>query len=112
MYLKFKDENKLQYRPLPNVLTIKESPIDGLGLFATARIFTGHIIGTTHVLDFGFPDNVIRTALGGFINHSDEPNCILVREGRRLMLKTAGVIRPDDELTLKYGALEDLSKLP
>tara|TARA_A100001515_G_scaffold100129_1_gene80970 strand:+ start:173 stop:511 length:339 start_codon:yes stop_codon:yes gene_type:complete len=112
MYLKMRDENKKNYRPLPQVLTIKESPIDGLGLFATARIFSGHILGTTHVLDFGFPDNVIRTPIGGFINHSDDPNCILVREGRRLMLKTKNVIQPNEEITLRYEAVESLSKHP
>ena len=102
----------LMYRPLPNVLTVKESSIDGLGVFAKCHIFSGHVLGTTHVLDFGFPDNMIRTPIGGFINHSDDPNCVLIREGRRLMLKTKKVINEGEEITLCYGQTQELMLLP
>ena len=37
------------YRPLPACVTIKESPIDGFGLFATERITVGTYIGIVHV---------------------------------------------------------------
>ena len=44
-----------------------------------------------------------RTPLGGFINHSERPNCKLsdVGEGR-LHLFTTTEIEPGGELTLKY----------
>ena len=100
------------YRPLPRILTVAESPIDGLGIFAKCHIFSGHVIGTTHVLDFDFADNLIRTPLGGFINHSKDPNCILIREGRRLMLKTKKGIDEGEEITLSYGATKELIRLP
>ncbi len=61
------------YRPLPDVLTIKNSPIDGLGLFATKAIKANSFIGVTHIRDEQFENKYIRTPLGGFYNHSNEP---------------------------------------
>ena len=62
------------YRPLPEGLTIKKSPIEGLGLYATKDIKSNIYIGITHVLDERFENNYLRTPLGGFYNHSDKPN--------------------------------------
>jgi len=62
------------YRPLPEGLTIKKSPIEGLGLYATKDIKSNVFIGVTHVLDERFENNYLRTPLGGFYNHSDNPN--------------------------------------
>ena len=61
------------YRPLPKQLTIKNSPIEGLGLFATEKIKSNSFIGVTHVRDEQFENKYIRTPLGGFYNHSNEP---------------------------------------
>ena len=60
------------YKPLPDSLTIKSSDISGLGLFATEGIGQGTNLGTTHIK---IKDEIIRTPLGGFINHSNTPNC-------------------------------------
>ena len=62
------------YRPLPLELTIKKSPIEGLGLYATKNIKSNVFIGLTHILDERFENNYLRTPLGGFYNHSDNPN--------------------------------------
>ena len=62
------------YRPLPDSLTIKKSPIEGLGLYATKDINSNAFIGITHILDERFENNYLRTPLGGFYNHSDNPN--------------------------------------
>ena len=62
------------YRPLPDSLTIKKSPIEGLGLYATKNIKSNIYIGLTHILDERFENNYLRTPLGGFYNHSDSPN--------------------------------------
>ena len=62
------------YRPLPEGLTIKKSPIEGLGLYATKIIKPNVFIGLTHILDERFENNYLRTPLGGFYNHSDTPN--------------------------------------
>ena len=64
------------YKPLPKQLTIKKSPIEGLGLYATEDIKKNLFIGVTHVRDEQFENKYIRTPLGGFYNHSNEPNVI------------------------------------
>ena len=66
---------KFKYRPLPDLVTIKPSKIDGLGLFATQDIPKPRIIGRSHVQ---FTDEWERTPVGGFLNHSDTPNCVVV----------------------------------
>ena len=96
------------YKPLPPYLTIKESPLHGLGVFTTADIYLKTNLGISHVSDFDFPDNMIRTPLGGFINDSDEPNCELQREGRKLSVVVIKHIRDGDEITLKYGRTKTL----
>ena len=64
------------YRPLPDGLTIKNSPIEGLGLFATIDIKKNAFIGVTHIRDEQFENKYIRTPLGGFYNHSNDPTVI------------------------------------
>tara|TARA_Y100000817_G_scaffold291061_1_gene262272 strand:+ start:258 stop:698 length:441 start_codon:yes stop_codon:yes gene_type:complete len=64
------------YRPLPKQLTIKNSPIEGLGLFALEDIKKNSFLGVTHIRDEQFENKYIRTPLGGFYNHSNEPNVI------------------------------------
>ena len=64
------------YRPLPKELTIKNSPIEGLGLYAKEDIKKNTFIGVTHIRDEQFENKYIRTPLGGFYNHSNDPNII------------------------------------
>ena len=94
----------MTYRPLPKQVTIKESVIDGLGLYSTESLYPGQYLGITHVANNRFENGYIRTPLGGFINHSDTPNCE-VREDvdSNLMLFTLRQILPNEELTLKYN---------
>ena len=94
----------MTYRPLPEHLTIKESTIEGLGLYSTESLTQARFLGVSHVPNDKFENGYIRTPLGGFINHSEEPNCE-VREDvdGNLMLFTLRQILPDEELTLKYN---------
>ena len=90
------------YKPLPGSLTIKKSPIEGLGLYAAENIKANCFIGLTHIQDKDFENGYIRTPLGGFYNHSNEPNV------RRMV---------SDKLPkLKFGDLIDksldVSKIP
>ena len=62
------------YRPLPDGLTIKNSPIEGLGLFSNINIKKNTFIGITHIRDEQFDNKYIRTPLGGFYNHSKTSN--------------------------------------
>ena len=66
------------YRPLTPEVTIRKSCIEGLGLFTTCDIEEGHRLGITHIANNNFENQYIRTPLGGFINHSDTPNCTLI----------------------------------
>ena len=66
------------YNPLPETVTIKKSEIHGLGLFAEKDIPRETILGLTHIKHTTFPQNWLRTPLGGFYNHSDDPNCKLI----------------------------------
>ena len=97
----------MTYRPLPKQVTIKQSEIEGLGLYSTESLYPGQYLGITHVVNDRFENGYIRTPLGGFINHSEEPNCE-VREDvdRSLMLFTLRQILPNEELTLKYNLYE------
>jgi len=64
------------YKPLSDNLTIATSGINGLGLFAKESISQGTNLGMTH-LELG--QKIIRTPLGGFINHSNTPNCVKIK---------------------------------
>ena len=91
------------YKPLPDYITIKESPIHGLGLYATERIAEGTLIGITHHVHSNSQDGVIRTPLGGFGNHSDTPNCFkLLMEDTTWWIGAKEDIEKDDELTWRY----------
>ncbi len=96
----------MTYRPLPPQVTIKESGIHGLGLFAKVDIKMGHEIGITHIRDDFFDDGYVRTPLGGFFNHSETPNCECYSEGRFLRLRTIVPIKAGEELTVKYWLYE------
>ena len=63
---------QLTYRPLPPEVRLGFSDIEGVGVFAKKDIEKGHNFGMSH-LKIG--ERLIRTPLGGFINHSEVPNC-------------------------------------
>jgi len=90
---------KFNYKPLPSSLTIGKSSIDGLGLIATKNISAGQKLGVTHHLDFYDEKTLIRTPLGGFLNHSDSPNCFI---DKTYTLYTVVPITKGTELTVYY----------
>ena len=65
-------KEKNMYKPLPESLTIKTSGVHGLGLFADQKIKQATNFGMSHIK---IGDTIFRTPLGGFINHSNIPNC-------------------------------------
>ena len=83
------------YRPLPDGLTIKNSPIEGLGLFATIDIKKNTFIGVTHVRDEQFENKYIRTPLGGFYNHSNNPTVIRMVTDVLPKLKFGDLVDPN-----------------
>lgn len=96
----------MTYRPLPEQVTIKESTIDGLGLFAVGAIEAGTNLGMTHYKAPELENGWCRTPLGGFINHSDTPNCEIILIGKGNYLMTLIDIMHDEEITLKYKMYE------
>ncbi len=99
---------KKTYRPLPEYLSIGPSDIHGAGIFAKEDIPAGIEIGITHVYDPDFEDDHIRTPLGGFINHSDRPNCEIKGDETDITRKlfTLQKIEQGKELTTKYDWYE------
>ena len=96
------------YRPLPRKLYISNSTIEGSGLFTASDLSKDEELGITHIKnDSGdFHSNYIRTPLGGFVNHSPNPNCILYNCGDYLKMKTTNDIKAGEELTLTYSLYE------
>mgnify|MGYP003148866890 CR=1 FL=1 len=94
------------YNPLPEYLSIGPSNIHGAGIFANEDIPGEVVIGISHVYDPNFQHEYIRTPLGGFINHSDTPNCELIDDDGDddyKKVKTLRKIEQGKELTLKYN---------
>ena len=93
----------MQFKPIPSYLTIKKSAIHGQGLFAIQEIKAGVELGISHVKDNRFIHGYIRTPLGGFFNHSSEPNCEAVYENDFIKIKTLSIVNSDDEITVDYA---------
>ena len=99
------------YNPLPKELTLGESEIHDIGLFAKKDIKRGHDFGISHIQ---IGKELYRTPLGGFINHSDDPNCtksvfrvsnvddLIKSDYKAWRLFTTEDIESGDELTLTY----------
>jgi hypothetical protein len=103
---------QLMYRPLPEFLTIAPSTIHKLGLFTEEDLEQGTNLGMSH-LKFG--EEIIRTPLGGFINHSNDPNCVKAQlkytnqddphlkfDYMRWNLIVSKDVKKGEELTVRY----------
>jgi hypothetical protein len=88
------------YQALPDFLHIKDSPVAGQGIFAKDDIPEGVDLGMTHLNVCGI---IYRTPLGGFVNHSDDPNCVKWEENQRYYMKSIRTIKKGEELFLKYS---------
>jgi hypothetical protein len=100
------------WRPLPAGLTIKSSSVEGLGLFATEDFEAGTELGLIRTFYSG---DWMRTPLGGFINHSYEPNCKGYASTNELgdrcvYLETKVDIKAGDELVLWYDLPEYINE--
>jgi len=105
------------YKPLPDGLFIKDSDIQGQGVFTNRDLHVGCNLGESHYrIDTSGVESIneeenknllIRTPLGGFINHSEEPNChrtqIRIKPGfDKWTITVIKNITAGEELTLKY----------
>ena len=71
------------YRPLLDSLFIGNSSIEGNGLFCRNDIPCNSNLGISHYL---ISDELIRTPLSGFLNHSSDPNCRVVRRDDKVFV--------------------------
>ena len=118
----------MSYKALPDALRIGDSQVAGQGIFATEDIPIDTNLGLSHIILEGINDpiyatmasyslaakavvpdlasyvepEIIRTPLGGFINHSDDPNCAKYLVDDRYYIKTIKPIKAGEELFLKY----------
>ena len=97
-------KEKNMYKPLPESLTIKTSKVNGLGLFAQEGIAQGTNLGISHIK---IDDDILRTPLGGFINHANEANAVKVELRDEKFIKkwslvTLRDIKKGEEITLRY----------
>ena len=83
-------------------MTISESEIEGVGLFAIEDVPIDTELGIIRIQDSRFENGWIRTPLGGFINHSETPNCRTESREDLLILITSENIDSGQELTLFY----------
>ena len=95
------------YKPLPDYVEIRNSPIHGVGLFAKNPIEKGKHLGVSHIYAPGFETSYIRTPVGGFINHSEEPNCHKIESPDESVITYFSLvasrnIEKDEELTITY----------
>ena len=88
------------YRPLPEYLTIQKSDIEGLGVFATKFIPKGTDLGISHHI---IKEELVRTPLGGFYNHSNTPTCISKVSCTEARLETLKDVLPGEEITASYA---------
>ena len=92
---------------MPKSVTIKQSGINGLGVFADQDIKQATNLGMTH---FKVEDPIFRTPLGAFINHSNTPNCEKIELHaddpepfrKKWNLITRQKIKKGEEITLRY----------
>ena len=109
---RLRKKERLMYKPLPDNLTILKSKVNGLGLFTKEKLTLGENLGMSH-LKIG--DTIFRTPLGGFINHSNNPNCVkaelrMIDEDikghaynyKKWNLITSQDIKTGEELTVRY----------
>ena len=91
------------YKPLCSGLTIKESEVHGLGLFAKEDFLAGFEFGETHVFAVSATRREwVRTPLGGFINHSESPNCFISTNTEKRILHSIKPIGKGEEITVYY----------
>ena len=93
----------MSYQALPKELHIKDSPVAGQGLFAKKDIPRDTYLGMSHLM---LGEIIYRTPLGGFINHSDTPNCLKYFEDGFYFIRTTNSIKAGEELFLKYTFYE------
>lgn len=83
-----------------NWIEIKESDIQGVGVFTTQDIKSGEHIATARVKDN-------RTPAGRYANHSDCPNAVCKLNEQYMVFSAIEDIKENSEITLDYRNVRD-----
>ena len=100
--------DRFHYNPLPEELMLGVSRIHGHGIFAKCNLPRKYDLGMSHI-KIPIIHGYVRTPMGGFLNHSNEPNCRLFIDldwDDYLVYKvmTTKKINQGQELFLEYGS--------
>jgi SET domain-containing protein len=91
------------YKPINPPLRLKKSKIEGLGLFTTRSISQDTNLGLSHIVRTNLFE-VVRTPIGGFVNHSENPNITFKNiNGNDWYIFTLRDIKRNEELTADYS---------
>lgn len=84
---------------------IKSSPIDGKGLFATSNFNSGDVIDPKYMVQWHDDDKMCwdQSEQCRFTNHSNNPNCTIVRDDDYVQLVAMQDIVRGEELTADYA---------
>lgn len=85
-----------------DLIYIKESEIEGNGVFARQDFKSGELVGDARI-GYG------RAALGRYTNHSDYPNCGAMIKGGCIRFYASDDIDKDEEITVNYREIRDLA---
>ena len=108
---------KDSYSPLGELLELGESEVHGVGVFAKVDIPEGTNLGESHYfIIVDEKPQTVRTPLGGYYNHSKEPNTKRISRfaywnkldiGKRMFkiseLVTIRDIRKGEEILVEYS---------
>jgi hypothetical protein len=104
------------FSPLHHGLVLKSSSIHGNGVFATIGLDKDFVIGPSHInlyctemihgqgdyIEQYHPGGLIRTSLGGWVNHSEDDNIMLIDKGCFAVFATTRRIEEGEELLINY----------
>jgi len=92
----------MSYRPLKEFLTVKESKLNGLGLFATQKLEHPVNLGLSH---FMYKNELKRETYIDFVNHSKTPNLEITWNDKtnEASCKTIKDVEKGEELTVDYN---------
>ena len=85
---------------------VSQSPIDGVGLFASVNVFPMDVIGVA------IDSNQNVTPMASKINHSWSPNCRLSYQNNQWFLYSFRPIPQGNELTVDYRDTPDFILKP
>jgi len=87
-----------------NGLKVRDSKIEGKGLFADKEFNEGDIIGIAHIND------VATSMIGRFHNHSDNPNAHSISIGNKRYLAALRPLIKGEEITVDYRKQPELEQ--